>query len=149
MKKLVLIASCLYFSIHIPILAQGVKDENTIKNLLVEFLEKVDSKEMHDRFWDETLVYTSSSGERFGKAKIMSGFESDSDAGSSSNSPYSATDIDIRISKNLAILNFKLVNKPVGSDSLKVTYYLNSGVLKKTKNTWKVINWQATKMAID
>jgi hypothetical protein len=148
MKKLLLTATIfLYFAIQAPLLAQSTKDQEAIKNLLIEFMKKVDSREMHDRFWDESLVYTSSSGERFGKTKIMSGFASDNNARNTENSPYSAEDVDIRVSKKLAILNFKLVNKPTGSDSSEVIYYLNSGVLRKTKNTWKVINWQATMMA--
>lgn len=53
-------------------------DTDTLATLLHEFLATADEEEAHQRFWAEDLVYTSSSGLRFGKADILQGFESSS-----------------------------------------------------------------------
>ncbi|MGK7370350.1 MAG: hypothetical protein ACNS64_09040, partial [Candidatus Halalkalibacterium sp. M3_1C_030] len=47
-----------------------VKEELTL--LLNQFLKGAseNSIEMHDRFWAEDLIYTSSSGQRYGKETI-------------------------------------------------------------------------------
>ncbi|MFT5640925.1 MAG: hypothetical protein ACI9A7_001023 [Cyclobacteriaceae bacterium] len=144
MKFIILYLSLNFLSLPFPI-SQKVDESKTIKNLLIEFLEKVDSKEMHERFWDENLTYTSSSGERFGKNTIMSGFESEPETQEKANSPFSAEDIAIRILDEMAILNFTLVfDKEEGK-----TYYFNSGVLQKKNRKWTVINWHVTKKALD
>lgn len=128
----------------LSVMGQVSSDEEQIENLVHEFLEKVAEENMHNRFWNDKLVYTSSSGSRFGKNQIMSGFKNNADE-TNKPSPYSAENIDIRVFGNIAVLNFTLVNDVEGSK----TYYLNSGVFKKTKGQWSVINWQATSQAIE
>jgi len=44
---------------------------------------------------------------------------------------------------DVAVVAFQLVNK----DGESVTNYLNSGTFVKRDGEWKVVNWQATKMA--
>jgi len=110
-----------------------------IRLLLNEFLSKVDQAEMHDRFWAEDLIYTSSSGKRFGKSEIMEGFENPSE--SEPEPTYSAENVDIRVYGDMATLAFTLV----AEDSGTISQYLNSGTLIKRKGDWKVILWQATK----
>ncbi|QSE98860.1 nuclear transport factor 2 family protein [Fulvivirga lutea] len=143
MKKL------LYFSIFSICLFQtsfGQTDDKVVlTNLVNEFLSKVDSKEMHDRFWAEDLIYTSSSGKRFGKETIMSGFSSSEEDSNSEPGPsYSAEDIQVNLLSNeVAIVAFKLVS--LTSDG-SISQYLNSGTFQKKKGLWKVVNWQATKI---
>jgi len=117
-----------------------------IEQLLNQFLSTVDSKETHDRFWAEDLIYTSSSGTRFGKDEIMSGFEEEEISQEETSSPkYSAEDVTIKVFDDLALLTFQLVAVTVSSDSTVIDKYLNSGTLIKRGSQWKVINWQATK----
>lgn len=137
--------SILILSLLISTVSLGQsKEEKELTNLLNEFLEKVDSKEMHDRFWGEDLTYTSSSGTRNGKESIMAGFANDDDTSDTSGPTYWAEDIEIKVFGELAVVAFKLMSKsPDGSNAS----YLNSGTFVKRKGNWKVVNWQATKTA--
>ena len=114
--------------------------DQEIKSLLTEFLQKVDKKEMHDRFWAEELVYTSSSGERFGKDKIMEGFDGEEESDVPSVT-YTAEQVEIKTFGKVAVLAFQLVANADGGTSR----YWNSGTLVKRNGEWKVVTWQATK----
>src|SRR5579864_3761938 len=53
--------------------AQTAPDAAELTKLLKDFLAGASRNDaaMHDRFWAEDLIYTSSSGRRMGKAEIM------------------------------------------------------------------------------
>ena len=53
--------------------AAAEADAATLKALLDEFLAaaSVNDAAMHERFWSDDLIYTSSSGQRFGKPQIL------------------------------------------------------------------------------
>lgn len=142
--KNILITSILLISLQSLAIAQNPQ-EQVLADLVNEFLAKVDSREMHDRFWDEDLIYTSAAGNRHGKEKIMAGFTSENRAAESGNkTTYTAEDMKVRVYGETAVVTFKLVAKnPDGS----VHEYLNSGTFVNRKGNWKVINWQATKAA--
>ncbi len=116
-------------------------DEAALAALLEEFLANVDQASMHDRFWADELVYTSSNGTRFGKETIMAGFETPAD---DSQSPsYSAEAVDIRLYDDMAIVAFELVGiDPDGT----VSRYLNTGTFVMRNDAWKAIAWQATRI---
>ena len=61
-----------------PVMAQD--DVAELTAMLEHFLANADSRDVHEDFWADDLVYSSSSGLRFGKADIMQGFDS-ADAG--------------------------------------------------------------------
>jgi quercetin dioxygenase-like cupin family protein/ketosteroid isomerase-like protein len=132
--------------------AQPVVDEalakTQIRALLTQFLKGVDEAEVHNHFWAEDLVYTSSRGTRTNKAAIMAGFESPSDT-SAEGPVYSAEDVDIRLYGETAVLAFTLVAKASGEAGQAATtdYYLNTGTLLKREGAWQVVAWQATKKA--
>lgn len=119
-------------------------DEAALAALLEEFLANVDQASMHDRFWADELVYTSSNGTRFGKETIMAGFETPAD---DSQSPsYSAEAVDIRLYDDMAIVAFELVGiDPDGT----VSRYLNTGTFVMRNDAWKAIAWQATRIPAD
>lgn len=104
----------------------------------------------HDRFWSERLVYTSSSGQRFGKADIMAGFESsgEEDEEDGEAAVYTAEDIQVQQFGNTAVVAFRLVASPIAADSEK-TEYFNTGTFLKEQGRWQVVAWQATKAADD
>ena len=57
-------------------------DEAMLKEMLQDFLANADKAPAHEKFWADDLVYSSSSGLRFGKAEILQGFEGvDADPG--------------------------------------------------------------------
>lgn len=123
-----------------------VEDEKAISELVNTFLEKVDSKEMHDRFWAEDLIYTSSSGKRHGKKTIMSGFSNEAEDSSANGPTYTAEEMNVRVFNDMAVVTFKLVSMNEKKERME---YLNSGTFIKRNNEWEVINWQATKAAVN
>ncbi|WP_444886960.1 nuclear transport factor 2 family protein [Microbulbifer sp. VAAC004] len=118
-------------------------DKEELQKLLHYFIDNAaSSAEAHQRFWADDLVYTSSAGKRFGKAKIMQGMETAGDEPITVN--YAAEDIDIRLLGDTAVVAFKLV----ANDSVKgkKNYYLNTGTFVKRQGDWFVIAWQATQI---
>jgi hypothetical protein len=127
----------------------------TIRELLDRFLAgaSVDDAAMHQRFWAEDLVYTSSSGARYGKPQIMQGMRSPdpdeaegSEDGESNDAPavYSADQVQIRLlADDIAVVTFRLVATP---DSGPVDYFLNTGVFQRRDGQWRASTWQATRV---
>ena len=113
-----------------------------LHGLLDRFLAgaSTNDREIHDRFWADDLVYTSSSGARFGKAEIMAGLN---DAGESDQPgpSYGARDVNIRVFGETAVLTFTLVATGVEGDE---KHYYNSGVFRERGGQWQAIVWQAT-----
>ncbi len=124
----------------------AASDEAQLTRMLHEFMAGASENNAaaHDRFWAEDLVYTSSSGSRFGKAEIMRGL---SEAGAAhSDDPamsYSAQDIDIRLFGNTAVVAFRLLGEPEDK-SMTVLQFFNTGTFLKRGGIWKVVAWQAT-----
>ena len=117
--------------------------DKEITTLLNAFLDSVSYPQMHERFWADDLIYTSSAGKRFGKEAIVGGMEPPT-AEQLANAPaYRAEDIVIRTFNGTGVLTFTLVSQ---TDE-ETTRYLNSGVLVLRNNRWRVVNWQATKMS--
>jgi len=116
-----------------------------IHDLLDAFLAGASTNdiETHDRFWAEDLVYTSSSGERFGKAEIMdnlAGPPTDNE----SQPVYSSENVDIRVFGDIAVVTFRLVAADLAEDT--GTEFFNTGVLERRDGQWKAFTWQATRI---
>jgi hypothetical protein len=98
---------------------------------------------VHERFWAEDLVYTSSSGERFGKTEIMQGL-SDAPPGDPSERPsYRGEDVDVRMLDGAAVVTFRLVAEMPGGS---VQAYFNTGVFRRDNGQWRAFAWQATRI---
>ncbi|MEX2456902.1 MAG: nuclear transport factor 2 family protein [Balneolaceae bacterium] len=125
---------------------QTTNDREELNSLLTEFLEGAAFDEaIHDRFWAEDLIYTSSTGERFGKDQIMSGFEDENSAEPDENLPvYHAEDVDIRLHGETAIIAFRLVSTVQEDDETETSYNLNTGTFLKRDGLWQVVAWQST-----
>lgn len=135
--------------ICLAILGSGpafASDTDDLRTMLRTFLAGSSGKEAHAVFWADELVYTSSAGERRGKAEIMASFEhAESDV--ERTMVYSGEEIDIRLFGDTAIVAFKLVSTPTDkSTDTDVLYYFNTGVFLKRDGAWKVVAWQATKI---
>lgn len=125
--------------------AAAQDDVGELTAMLQHFLANADKREVHEGFWADDLVYSSSAGLRFGKADIMQGFASN-DTGSDEPPAivYSGEDVDVRLYDDMAVVAFKLVGTPAdGSEKL---YYYNTGTFAKRDGTWRVVAWQATKI---
>jgi len=144
MNKLPALLAIVLMAFHIS--ASASSEEETLTRLLNEFLSGASANEIsaHERFWDDDLVYTSSSGLRFGKADILEGMRSeDQDSSAEPATVYSAEDIRIRLYGDSAVVAFRLVGRKQGV-SPGVTEYFNTGTFVKRGGEWKVVAWQAT-----
>ncbi len=124
-------------------------DVEELTGMLHDFLANSGKETAHERFWADDLVYSSSAGLRFGKADIMSGFDSASEE--EGDTPpevvYSGEEVDVRLYGDTAIVAFKLVGTPTDKGAATdVMYYYNTGTFLKRGGVWKAVAWQATKL---
>lgn len=132
----------------LPLSATAGGDAETLETLLDEFLAgaSVNDAAMHERFWAEDLVYTSSDGERFGKAEIMAGLEDTDESSEPSNEDvpsYSAQDVNIRPYGETAVVTFRLVAE---REDQSRSEYFNTGVFRSRDGQWRAVAWQATRI---
>ena len=125
------------------------EDRQALEALLDEFLANVGSAGMHDRFWDEDLIYTSSDGTRFDKAAIMAGFDRGDDevgggdgSGDDPSPSYTAEDVRVNVYGNTAVVAFRLVAD--AGDGAPTRAYFNTGTFVKRAGRWRAVAWQAT-----
>lgn len=127
-------------------------DAGDLTGMLHEFLAGASEAVVHDRFWADDLVYTSSRGTRTNKAEIMQGFAATGE--NDSEEPvyvYSAEDARIKVYGATAVVAFRLVATPAaapdssGPDAA-VQRYLNTGTFVKRDGRWQAVSWQATKI---
>ena len=116
-------------------------DKQALKLLLDQFLAGAHLKAQHQRFWTDDLIYTSSSGTRFGKAEILAGFNDDAPA-EAPDSVYRGDDVDIRLLGDVAVVAFTLVGVTGDSEQR----YFNTGTFIKRDGEWRAMAWQATKI---
>ena len=121
--------------------------EAQLRAQLAAFLEGAAANDaaVHDAFWAEELVYTSSSGTRFGKAELMAGVHASGPADPADvEASYGARDVIVRLVGGLGLLDLTLVAfEADGAEQL----YLNSGTFVWRDGRWQAVNWQATKAA--
>lgn len=123
-------------------------DGEELTRLLNEFLAgaSVNDLEAHRRFWAEDLIYTASTGERFGKADIIERNTATDDgaAGDEPEVAYSAKEIRIQQYGDTAIVAFRLVANQ--ADPPETTHYFNTGTFLKRDGQWQAVAWQATRI---
>lgn len=137
-----------------PLMAEDERCACGVEAALDQFLAGAGNGDptVHDRFWAEDLIYTSSSGERFGKAEIMAGFEANEEPATPDAAPiYSANDVEIRFEGHLALLTFTLLAETPGESESTIQRYYNSGVLRNSAEDgepphWQAMLWQATRI---
>ena len=121
-----------------------------LEELLDDFLQgaSINNAEMHDRFWAEDLIYTSSAGERITKQDIMTGFEEDTSSVSSEDqSPqYSYEDLQIMVFDEAAVVAFRLVGTTGSGTNAEEMNYYNTGAFINRNAQWQAVAWQATRI---
>lgn len=147
-------SSLILFLISFSIMqAQSIENSHkeVLETLLNDFLAgaSVNSYETHNRFWAEDLIYTSSSGERFGKAEIMAGLSPGDSVEADENNPhYYAEEVKISIYGNASVVAFRLVAEvPLETGEIELLYFYNTGTFIYRDEEWRAVAWQAT--AID
>ena len=124
-------------------------DSAELIKLLRDFLAGASRNDvmMHDRFWADDLIYTSSNGRRIGKADIMKDVrEEGPPKPGDDETVFTAEDIHIQQYESTAILAFRLVGTTRKQDKVEVANYLNTGTFLKRNGKWQAVSWQATKM---
>lgn len=150
MNKIKFIIFTLVTFYSAPLFANTVEDE--LSQLIDHFLDGAtyNNASVHDKFWADELVYTSSNGTRFGKQELMDGVMASGPVEASSElTIYSAEDMHIWQHDNIAVVTFTLVGTTGQGTGLKINKYLNSGTFVKRDNRWQAVNWQATIKAAD
>ena len=124
--------------------AETSPDAKVLTELLNEFLAGASRNDTaaHERFWAEQLVYTSSSGTRFGKDDILGGME-DEEPGPETD--YSAEDIRIQQYGDTAVVAFKLLGQ-VREGDRELMQFFNTGTFVKAGGEWRAVAWQATRI---
>lgn len=119
-----------------------------LEQLLGDFLQGAseNNAEVHDRFWAEDLIYTSSAGTRTTKADIMSSFDADQSSGSEPGPQYGYEDLQINVYDDAAVVAFQLVGTAGTGDSREVTRYFNTGTFINRNGQWRAVAWQATRI---
>jgi hypothetical protein len=111
--------------------------------MLHDFLANSATAASHDRFWADDLVYTSSTGTRFGKAEIMQSFvEADTADSDEPTVAYRGEDVRVQLFGSTAVVTFRLVGTP--TDGSRLTEYFNTGTFVKRDGEWRAVAWQAT-----
>lgn len=121
----------------------AVADEQAeLERTLHAFLAGANEREVHETFWAEDLIYTGSSGARFGKAAILAGFDEVPETDEAVPT-YGGEDVTIRVYGELAVVTFRLT---ADQDGVRIGEYFNTGVFRKEGETWKAFTWQATRI---
>jgi uncharacterized protein (TIGR02246 family) len=140
-----ILALCWILSSAFAAVPASADDSDDLAALIDQFLAgaSVNDAAMHQRFWSDDLVYTSSGGTRYGKQTILDGMSESSPAGEAS-AVYSSDQMKIRIlADDVAVVTFRLVS--TSSDGA-IDYYLNTGVFERKEGEWRASTWQATRM---
>lgn len=147
MKKILLLLPVLLFACTAPSQDRVPDAEEELTQLLRDFLRgaSMNDAAMHDRFWAEDLIYTSSAGERHGKTQIMEEMKSaEKTTYEEAQVVYTAEDIRVQQYDDMAVVAFRLVANSDEPGTEETTNYLNSGTFVHRDGQWKVVNWQAT-----
>jgi len=131
---------------------EPMDDKTQLETLLDEFLAGASRNDaaVHDRFWSESLVYTSSDGSRFGKAAIMAGLRQQAAAPAAAESPpsarYWAEAVKVRVLGETAVVTFRLKAEVPGggSEAPERRDFFNTGTFLREAGAWRAIAWQAT-----
>lgn len=128
--------------------AQQENEAEALENLLTEFLNGASQNdaEIHNRFWAEDLIYTSSNGERVTKADIMAGLADEEDVATSETPDYHAEETHIRLFDDIAVIAFKLVAISGSPGEPERMEFYNTGTFQKRDGQWKAVAWQATRI---
>jgi hypothetical protein len=124
-------------------------DAAALMELLNEFLAGAGRNDpsVHDRFWAEDLIYTGSSGRRFGKADILRDVRSaPAPKADDPKTVYTGEDVRIQQYGDTAIVAFRLVGTTTTGGATDIARFLNTGTFLKRGGRWQAVSWQATRL---
>ena len=117
------------------------EDREALSAMLADFLSRAGERAAHERFWADELVYTSSSGLRFGKADILGGMEEGAEPPPDAPvTVYTGEDVDIRLYDDTAVVAFRLVGRTAAEGGEEMAEYFNTGTFLKRDGEWRVVD---------
>jgi hypothetical protein len=144
-RKLALL-TVLWALLAAPVFASNPDD--ALIALLDDFLAGASSNDIaaHQRFWSDDLVYTSSSGDRYGKADIINSMQDASAADSDEPAMvYGREALLVRVYDDTAVVTFRLVGTRQSEPPTEMRFY-NTGTFLFRDGEWRAIAWQATRI---
>lgn len=133
---------CLLLALFLVSPHLAADDRAELERALRDFLAGANDRAVHESFWTEDLIYTSSSGARYGKAEILAGFD-DAPPDGPYGPIYGAEDVSVRVLDDVAVVTFRLTADEQGE---RVGEYFNTGVFRKDDGEWRAFTWQATRI---
>ncbi len=118
-----------------------------LTKLLTEFLDGAGRNDatIHERFWADDLIYTTSKGERKDKAAIMKEVRAEAPPKEGEETTvFTAENIRIQQYGGTAIVAFRLVGTTKKDGETTINKYLNTGTFLKRNGQWQAVAWQAT-----
>jgi hypothetical protein len=117
--------------------------------LLARFLDGASRNDIniHERFWADDLIYTSSSGKRYHKKEILADVTKENQtADRTLDTRYAAEQVHVQeYFGTTAIVTFELVATITKQGKTETARYLNTGTFICRNNIWQAVAWQATK----
>jgi ketosteroid isomerase-like protein len=102
---------------------------------------------MHERFWADDLIYTSSSGKRTGKADILRDVKAaPAPKPGDPVTTYTAEEIRVQPYGDMAVVAFRLVGSTRKDGATELQHYLNTGTFARRGGEWRAVAWQATRV---
>ncbi len=141
------LAALLLFTFASGLHAETEPEAPALTKLLQDFLAGAgrNDAEVHERFWADDLIYTTSKGERKDKAAIMKEVRSEAPAKpGDENTVFTAENIRIQQYGETAIVAFRLVGTTEKDGKKTINKYLNTGTFLKRNGQWQAVAWQAT-----
>lgn len=135
-----------------PAVAGEADDVAAVTRMVHEFLQGASRNDLaaHARFWADDLVYTSSSGRRFGRDEILRSLKNAEISPPEEPLPvYTAENLGVRVHGDAAVVTFRLVGVATADahgTGPEVTHYFNTGTLFRRDGEWRVVAWQATRI---
>jgi ketosteroid isomerase-like protein len=131
--------------------AEVAPADETLIALLDEFLAGASRNDVavHERFWSDDLVYTSSKGERFGKKDIIEPMRSATAKEEGPAMSYGREALLVRVYGDSAVITFRLVATTLAAtqgEPESVARLYNTGVFLNRNGEWRAIAWQATRI---
>lgn len=139
----------LVVSLWVP-MAMAQDDAQRLEERLHAFLAGVTAGDasVHEWFWADDLVYTSSAGERIGKSNILASTSASAEEVTTLMPAYRAEAVDVRVYGDAAVVAFRLVSEMPATESgdRVVEEYFNTGTFLRRDGDWSAVAWQATRI---
>lgn len=144
---LLLAAPAVWIDVNATTHGDAGNNTQALTRLLDEFLAgaSVNDPAAHERFWADELVYTSSTGKRFGKREILDGLRAERPGPAEPAVVYSAEEVRVQLYGDMAVVTFRLLGAAQGEGGT-VSQYLNTGTFLKRDGEWRAVAWQATRV---